>query len=46
MVDRDGGLERGPGHVLTKAGRKQLAERDASDDDQHQCRGRCLRCVG
>ena len=41
MVDRDGGLERGPGHVLTKAGRKQLAERDASHDDQHQCCGRC-----
>jgi hypothetical protein len=26
VVDRDGGLECGPGHVLAKAGRKQLAE--------------------
>ena len=40
MVDGDRGLERGPGHVLTEAGREQLAERDASDDDQHQRRGR------
>jgi hypothetical protein len=37
VVDRDGGLERGPGYVLAKAGRKQLAEGDASHDDQHQC---------
>ncbi len=46
MIDRDGGLERGPGHVLTKAGWEQLAEGNASHDDQHQCRGGALRCVG
>ena len=46
VVDRDGGLERGPGQVLTKAGRKQLAERDAPHDDQHQVPWSLLRCVG
>ena len=40
MVDRDGSLERSPGHVLTETGWKQLAEGDASHDDQHQGRGR------
>ena len=41
MVDRDSSLERCPRYVLTKAGREQLAERDASHDDQNKCCGRC-----
>ena len=36
MVDRDSGFECGTGQVLTKAGRKELAEHSSSPNDQQQ----------
>ncbi len=44
-VHGHGRLEGGAGQVPTKAGRKKLAERDASDDDDAPSPWSPLRCV-